>query len=208
MTSLRSRPDDRHQGQPLTSVVSTGLEVVGQGQWAAAKHGKRGTRGWRKLQVGVDESGVIVAEVLTESTTDDAAVVPALVDRVEGEIERFTGDGAYDKKAIYETFVPRGATVVVPPSRTAVESGEDTLAGQARDAAVARIREVGRRQWRKESGQHRQARAENTFFRYKRLLGCRLRAGNAPAREIEARLACNVLNRMLELGAARSCAIG
>ena len=124
----------------------------------------------------MDESGVIVAELLTDSTTGDAAVVPALVDQVEGEIERFTGDGAYDKRAIYETFIPRGATVVVPPSRTAIESGADTLAGQARDAAVRRIRQVGRRQWRKETGHHLQARAENTFFRYRRLLGDRLRA--------------------------------
>ena len=34
-----------------------------------------------------------------------------------------------------------------------------------------RAREVGRRQWKKESGYHRQARAENTFFRYKTIIG-------------------------------------
>lgn len=194
---------------PIHLIVdSTGLEVVGQGQWATAKHGKRGLRGWRKLHVGVDENGVIVAEVLTDSTTDDATVVPSLVDQVEGEIERFTGDGAYDKKAICEAFIPRGATVVVPPARTAIKSGGDTLAGQARDAAVARIRQVGKRQWRKETGHHLRARAENTFFRYKRLLGGRLRARDAVGRRVEARLACNILNRMLEFGAARSCSIG
>jgi len=193
---------------PIHLIVdSTGLEVVGQGQWAAAKHGTKGVRGWRKLHVGVDASGVIVAELLTESTTDDAAVVPALVEQIEVGIDRFTGDGAYDKRAIYETFIPRGATVVVPPSRRAIESGGDTPADQARDSAVRRIREVGRREWRQESGHHQQARAENTFFRYKRVLGGRLRARDPDGRRAEARLACNILNRMLELGAARSCAI-
>ena len=46
-------------------VDSTGLSVVGEGEWAAAKLGGRGTRGWKKLHLGVDGSGVIVAHVLT-----------------------------------------------------------------------------------------------------------------------------------------------
>ena len=47
---------------PLHLIVdSTGLSVVGEGEWAAAKHGGRGTRGWKKLHLGVDRSGVIVA---------------------------------------------------------------------------------------------------------------------------------------------------
>ncbi len=47
-------------------VDSTGLSIVGEGEWAAAKHGGRGTRGWKKLHLGVDRSGVIVAHALTE----------------------------------------------------------------------------------------------------------------------------------------------
>jgi hypothetical protein len=97
---------------------------------------------------------------------------------------------------------------VVPPSKTAVESGTDTPADHARDTTVARVREIGRRQWKKESGYHLQARAENTFFRYKRLLGGRLRSREPHAQAVEVRLSCNVLNRMLELGAAKSYSIG
>ena len=44
-------------------VDSTGLSIVGEGEWATAKHGRRGTRGWR-LNLGVDRSGIIVAQVL------------------------------------------------------------------------------------------------------------------------------------------------
>ena len=97
---------------------------------------------------------------------------------------------------------------MVPPSKKAVVSGRDTPAGRGRDAAVARIREVARRQWKKEAGYHQQGRAENTFFRYKRLVGCHLRARDPAAQKVEVRLGCNVLNRMLELGAARSVAVG
>ena len=42
-------------------VDSTGLSIVGEGEWAAAKHGGRGRRGWKKRHLGVDRSGVIVA---------------------------------------------------------------------------------------------------------------------------------------------------
>ena len=51
---------------PLHLIVdSTGLSIVGEGEWAAVKHGGRGTRGWKKLHFGVDGSGAIVAHVLT-----------------------------------------------------------------------------------------------------------------------------------------------
>ncbi len=45
-------------------VDSTGLSIVGEGEWAAAKHGGKGKRGWKKLYLGVDGSGVIVAQAL------------------------------------------------------------------------------------------------------------------------------------------------
>ena len=60
----RARP-----GTSLHLIVdSTGLSIVGEGEWAAATHGGRGRRGWRKLHLGVDGSRVIVAGALTEPT--------------------------------------------------------------------------------------------------------------------------------------------
>jgi hypothetical protein len=73
---------------------------------------------------------------------------------------------------------------------------------------VARVKEVGRRQWKKESGYHRQGTVENAFFRYKSIIGDRLRARQSKAQEAEALLACNILNRMTELGRPASYAIG
>ncbi len=37
-------------------IDSTGLSTFGEGEWAAAKHGGHGTRGWRKLHLGVNRS--------------------------------------------------------------------------------------------------------------------------------------------------------
>ena len=194
---------------PIHIIVdSTGLEIVGQGQWAAAKHGGRGIRGWRKLHLGVDDAGIIWAETVTDSMTDDAGVVGDLLDQIDADVERFTADGAYDKRTVYEALTERGAAVVVPPSKTAVVSAKNTPAARARDATVLRVRDVGRRRWKKESGYHLQARVENAFFRYKRLLGGRLRARQPDAQRVEVRLSCNILNRMTELSAPQSYSIG
>jgi len=194
---------------PLHLIVdSTGLAVVGQGQWAAAKHGGKGIRGWRKLHIGVDAKGVIVAESLTASGTEDFEEVPELLDQVTSQVDRFTADAINGTWGVYEDLTKGGATVVIPPQKTDVVSGGDSPAVIARDATVGRVREVGLRQWKKESGYHQQGRAENTFFRYKRIFGGHLRARGPQAQAVEVRLACKVLNRMLELGAPRSYAIG
>jgi len=77
----------------------------------------------------------------------------------------------------------------------------------ARDHTVRRVRKVGRRQWKKESGYHRQARVENTFIRYESIIGDRLRARHPESQEAEALIACNILNRMFELGKPKSFAV-
>jgi hypothetical protein len=82
-------------------VDSTGLSIIGEGEWADVKHGGRGKRAWKKLHLGIDRSGAIVAEVLTEGDAHDS--------------------------------------------------------NTARDLTVRRVRKVGRHQWKKESGYHRQA---------------------------------------------------
>ena len=70
---LRRRLRPVPPGEGLHLVLdSTGLSIVGAGEWAAAKHGGRGRRGWRKLHLGVDQSGVIRVQTLTEATGDDA----------------------------------------------------------------------------------------------------------------------------------------
>ena len=71
-----------------------------------------------------------------------------------------------------------------------------------------RVKEIGRRQWKKESGYHHQARVENTYFRYKTIIGPGLRSRHPEAQEAEAVIACNILNRMTDLGMPESLAIG
>ena len=61
---------------PIHLIVdSTGLSIVGEGEWAAVKHGGRGHRGWKTRHRAVDRVGVIVAHALTDSRTPGLTVL-------------------------------------------------------------------------------------------------------------------------------------
>ena len=193
---------------PINLIVdSTGLSIAGEGEWAAAKHGGRGKRGWKKLHLGVDRSGVLIAQALTEATADDATTGKSLVEQMDRELSSVTADTAYDTIAFYDEAGARGATVVVPPARTASVSRRGPRS-RVRDRTIKRVKVLGRRRWKKASGYHRQARVENAFFRYKSIIGGGMRARTRGGRQTEALLACNVLNRMTELGRSQSYSIG
>jgi hypothetical protein len=49
---------------------------------------------------------------------------------------------------------------------------------------------------------------ENVFFRYKSIIGDRLRARHPKSQETEALIACNILDGMTTLGRPASYAIG
>ena len=188
-------------------IDSTGLSTVGQGEWAAVKHGGHGKRGWKKLHLGVNPSGVIVAQALTDATTDDALTGITLIDAVDGAVASVTADPAYDTIAFYDAATAHGARVVVPPAKTARVSRRGPRS-RARDRTIRQVTRMGRRQWKKKAGYHRQARVQNAFFRYKSILGDGLRARTAAGQVVESMLACNMLNRMTELGAPRSFPVG
>jgi len=175
--------------RPIHLIVdSTGLSIVGKGEWAAVKHGSSGKRAWKKLHLGVNRSGMIVAEVLTDGNTDDPNTALDLLDTIEDDIASLTADAAYDTISIYETAARRRSKVIIPPRKTAARSKRPG----ARNRTVSRVKKIGLRQWEKESGYHQQARVENTFFRYKSIIGDRLRARHPRSQEVEALIACNV----------------
>ena len=135
--------------EPVHLVVdATGLKVFGQGEWATWKHGARKSGpGWRKLHVGVDQDGFIVAAKLTDEAATDASAVPGLLGQLSVPVESFMADGAYDGRPVYEAVLATGASpkIVVPPIRTATVAGSSEPALAQRDAAIKAIGRVGRR---------------------------------------------------------------
>ena len=199
----RARP-----GTSLHLIVdSTGLSIVGEGEWAAATHGGRGRRGWRKLHRGVDPTGVIRVHTLTEETGDDATLALDRLTAVKGPLARVTADAASDTVAVYEASRARGATVVIPPARTANVSGHGPRS-PARDRTIPLAKTLGRRRWKQVSGSHRQGRVENTCFRDTSIIGEGLRARSPAGQGSEVVLGCAIRNRMTELGRPVSYRLG
>ena len=144
-------------GGPVHLVLdSTGLELFGQGEWCAAKHGRLRKR-WLKLHLGVDAStGEIAAHMLTDGDEDDAAQAPALLRQPEGAIVSLTADGAYDRDPVYQAAAARQPgspiEVVVPPRSDAVPSTTDPDQQTPRDRHIRLMAERGRIGWQRATG--------------------------------------------------------
>ena len=182
---------------------STGLELFGQGEWDAEKHGRR-KRQWRKLHLAVDATtGEIAAHVLTEGTADDAAQVPDLLRTVEGTMASLTADGAYDGEPTYAAARARQpdppVDVVIPPRASAVPSTADPAQHTARDQHIVLLAGKGRMEWQRLTGYGRRALAETAMSRWKQLIGPKLRARTLAGQQGEAAIAVSVLNRMTHI---------
>ena len=151
--------------------------------------------------------GVALVHTLTEATDDDATTALVLLNAVEGHLVRVTADAAYDTFAVYETARARGATVVVPPDRPATVSGYGPRS-PARDRTITLVKKPCRRRWKKASRYLRQGRVENTFFRYKSIIGDDFRAWSPAGQGSEVILCCEILNRMTAVGRPVSYRIG
>ena len=204
--AIRQQVERAPQGPIALIVDSSGLKVCGQGEWHAQKHGAQKHKRWKKLHIGVDAQGHIVASTVTESHAQDPAHVPELLSQIEREIDRFIGDGMYDKEPVYAAVAQHslGARVIIPPRTDAVLSHAGTTSPTQRDQHLLAIERAGRLQWKRTSGYYAQSHAENAFSRFKWTFGGGLRAKQEASQEREASLACALLNRMLELGRPQS----
>lgn len=165
---------DRISQEAICLIVdSTGLKVCGQGAWQSQKHGEKKARRWKKLHIGVDAQGRIVAFTVTASHEQDPSQVPALLSQVDGVIDRFIGDGIFDQAPVYsaiENYSP-GARIIIPPRKDAVLSPMASTAPTQRDQHVLTIESEGRYAWKRTSGSYAQSQAEHAFSRCKRTFG-------------------------------------
>ena len=146
----------RHDGPVHLVLDSTGLQLFGQGEWDAEKHG-RTRRHWRKLHLAVDAgTSEIAAHVLTDGNADDAVQAPVLLRQAEGSIASVIADGAYDSEPVYQAAAARQhdppPDVVVPPRASAVPSTNDPNAQSPRDRHIRFMVEKGRIGWQKATG--------------------------------------------------------
>ncbi len=197
-------PRPKTGSQPVHLLVdSTGLRLCGPGEWLEEKHGSKWRRAWKMLHLATGaDTGHIIASVLTDRDADDGSQVGLLLDRVDGSVTSFIGDGAYDREDVYAELAVHhpDADVVVPPHSSAVPSTAAETTPTQRDAHLRCIIERGRMGWQRASGYNWRALVEADLLRWKRVIGDGLRSQTDGCQATEVAIAANMLNRMLDLG--------
>lgn len=203
---------------PLTLVIdATGVKVYGDGEWKVRQHGISKRRTWRKLHLGADEqNGFIHCHTTTLASVHDSAELIPLLDQVqqqspEVEVTAVCLDGAYDTQECIDELLRRNIDPIVPPRRDAAPWPEKETVPDGRvyprNQAIARIKEVGREEWKRESGYHRRSLAETAMFRYKNTFGPQLYSRKFINQQQENTMKIKALNTMTGLGMPKSVAL-
>ncbi|KIA80876.1 transposase [Chromobacterium piscinae] len=183
-------------------IDSTGIKMLGEGEWKTKKHGAEYRRQWRKVHLGIDAQTLEIRAIeVTDNAVGDAPMLPELLDQIPaGErIAAVSGDGAYDTKGCHEAIAKRKAEAVIPTRKNAKPWKENRLGAHVRNEILRATRLLGRAIWRKWSGYHRRSLVE-TKMRCFKLLGERVMARDFDRQVAELQVRAAILNRFTRLG--------
>lgn len=195
-------------------VDSTGVQVMGEGEWKKLLHGESRHQVWCKLHIAMDaDHQEIVAALMTESIRLDGNYLPRLIDQVEGPIDQITGDGAYDKKNCYHKAYERKAKAVFPPQHNACVQRNKQKKDPALEARDKVITDIGRGNRRKQrlkawNNYHRRSNIETMMFRMKTIFGDQMRSKTFENQQTDLLIRCYAMNRITSLGMPQSVIVG
>jgi hypothetical protein len=203
-------PARQSQGGLHLLVDSTGIKMLGEGEWKTKKHGAEYRRQWRKVHLGIDaETLEIRAIEVTNNKTGDAPILPELMKQIP-ETERIAaiyGDGAYDTRECHNAIAARGAAAIIPSRKNAQFRKENTAGARARNEILRATKYLGRAIWKKWSGYHRRSLVE-TKMRCFKLLGERVMARDFERQVAELQVRAAILNRFTQLGTPTTVRVG
>jgi hypothetical protein len=188
--------------RPHTIIIdSSGIKVLGEGEWKVKVHGKGRPRKWIKLHLAIDaKTQEIVAALTTDSAMGDPTAFPVLFAQINRRVKKVVADGAYDSGDIRDLIKKQGGTALIPPPKNGVCNGIDA----DRDQAVLDIRALGgdkiaRSIWGKLTGYSRRALVETTFSRYKKMFGEKAFSRTHERQIVENGLKCFLMNKMIRV---------
>lgn len=185
---------------------SSGMKKYGEGEWKVRKHGYTKHRMWKKIHIGIDSDGEIRMGLLTENNVTDADGYLAMSSQEGARILSFRGDGAYDRRKIYEHLENKKCKeVLVPPQRNAKIWKHGNTKGEkhVRDENLREIRKTSRKRWKRESGYHRRSVVESTMYRLKTTFTHKIHGRKEENQQTEFRIMCRCMNEMMRLGMPR-----
>jgi len=191
---------------PVTLCVdSTGIKIYGEQEWQEEKYALKARKSWRKLHIAVDENGYIASSELTTHNISDCATIGTLLEEIDSPIDTVLADGAYDQPSTYKALIAHQnqhgneipIKAVVPPNLGfRAEMPDDS---KLRLDNI-RLMEQGRKRWQKHTNYGRRAKAENAIYRYKSIIGNKLKSRTFLNQKTESKVAANILNIMTKLG--------
>ena len=183
-------------------IDSTGLKVFGEGEWKTRKYGYTKRRMWRKLHLGTDSDGMIIAQILTTNSVTDSKAGKEIIDNLPDNIESVTGDAGYDRKDIYDACKRKKCKPIIRPQTNARIRKEEVFS--QRNKTIKGIKKLGSKNWRISSRYSARALIENSMFRYKTSFGDKPQARSLENQKTETALKCCILNKFYELGKPNS----
>ncbi|WP_425364578.1 IS5 family transposase [Candidatus Tisiphia endosymbiont of Mystacides longicornis] len=196
----------RANRDPVTLCVdSTGIKIYGEQEWQEEKYALKARKSWRKLHIAVDENGYIASSELTTHNISDCATIGTLLEEIDSPIDTVLADGAYDQPSTYKALIAHQnqhgneipIKAVVPPNLGfRAEMPDDS---KLRLDNI-RLMEQGRKRWQKHTNYGRRAKAENAIYRYKSIIGNKLKSRTFLNQKTESKVAANILNIMTKLG--------
>ena len=183
-------------------VDSTGIKMLGEGEWKRKKHGADYRRQWRKVHLGIDAQTLEIRAIeVTANSIGDAPMLPALLEQIPSEetLHSVCADGAYDTKACHAAIASRGASALIPVRKNAQPWKEGNAGALARNDILRSTKRLGRAIWKKWSGYHQRSLVEAKMRCFK-LLGERVMARDFDRQVAELQIRAALLNRFTQLG--------
>ncbi len=161
------------------------------------------------MHIAVDEKHQFIASTLTTYHEGDPGQVPILLDQLENPFSTFMADGAYDSPVIYQKLqsVNPEARIIIPPPKTALLPDKPEEEMSQREKHIFLIKNEGRMAWQNKTGYGLRNYSELDFYRYKQIIGSKLKARKFSRQKTESRIGCIVLNKMTSLGMSDSIKI-
>jgi IS5 family transposase len=183
-------------------VDSTGIKMMGEGEWKTRKHGASYRRQWRKVHLGIDAETLDIRAIeVTTNAIGDAPTLPDLLSQIPEDetILSVGGDGAYDTRDCHAAIAGRGADPVILVRRNGKTWTKDGPGVDARNETLRAMKRLGRAIWKKWSGYHTRSLVETKMHCFK-LLGDRLAARTFDRQITELKVRAAILNRFSQIG--------
>jgi hypothetical protein len=202
-------PKDERE-KVVLAVDSSGLKVYGEGEWKVRKHGYSKRRTWIKIHLAVTPDGEFRAVEITGNNVSDDETVEDMLNQETAKIDGFAGDGAYDKRKVYDACQSRGIkNIMIPPRINAKiwQHGNSKKQPHPRDENLRQIRKTSMKKWKKKIGYHVRSLSETGVFRYKKIFGDKLNARDFRRQKTEVLIGISILNKMKKFGMPNSCMV-